>query len=223
MSQRKISFTTGEVYHIYNRGIDKRTIFEETYDTLRFLDCLREFNNTETIGSLYEASFQKKIDKLGGLASKLELVNIIAYCLNPNHFHLILEQVAEKGIEKFMHKVGTGYSMYFNNKYKRSGSLFQGKFKAKHVDNNDYLLYLSAYVNLNDRVHQLGGLASKLIRSSWKEYVEVAESGILQPNIVLEQFKNKKDYEVFAIDSLELMLKAKEDARELQISEGEFE
>lgn len=81
-----------------------------------------------------------------------------------NHlsFHFILEQISEKGIEKLMQRVGMGYAKYFNNKYKRSDSLFQGTFKAIHIDTNEYLLHLSAYINLNHKVHELGHLVSKL-------------------------------------------------------------
>src|SRR5437868_10728186 len=131
---RKTSFVTGEFYHVYNRGIDKRNIFSDAKDIARFFQSMQEFNNIETIGSIYENSFSSP---LGSLASKLRkpnkrLVNFICYCLNPNHYHFLLEQIAEKGIEKFLHRLGTGYTKYFNIKNKRSGSLFQGTFKAIH-------------------------------------------------------------------------------------------
>lgn len=77
------------------------------------------------------------------------MVKFIAYCINPNHYHFILQQVSEKGIEKFMQRLGMGYAKYFNNRRKRSGTLFQGKFKARHIDSNEYLLHVSSYVNLN--------------------------------------------------------------------------
>jgi len=76
-----------------------------------------------------------------------KLVDVVCYCLNSNHYHMILKQKSNDGIKKFMHKLGTSYTMYFNKKLKRSGSLFQGKFKSIHIDSNEYLLYLSAYVN----------------------------------------------------------------------------
>ena len=153
MGSRKIPFENNEFYHIYNRGVDKRNIFMDKKDISRFFDGLNEFNNEFPIGSLYENSFQRKNSQLGSKASKFKLVDIVMYCINPNHFHLVLKQNMEKGIEKFMQKLGTGYTKYFNNKNSRSGSLFQDKFKSKHIDNNEYLLYLSAYVNLNDKVH----------------------------------------------------------------------
>ena len=202
---RKVIFATGEHYHIFNRGIDKRTIFASGTDVNRFFLSMQEFNALENIGSIYEHTREKIF---GSLASKKvenkPIVKYVAYCLNPNHFHFILEQLEDRGIERFMHRLGTGYTKYFNEKYKRVGSLLQGPFKAIHVDSNEYLLHLSAYVNLNDRVHNFGSLASK---SSWDEYLG-NESGkkICQTDIILSQFKNVADYKAFAESTLESIL-----------------
>jgi len=213
---RKFDFAEGEFYHVYNRGVDKRNVFGSAHDLDRFFLSMQEFNSLVPIGSLYEKSFNKKQPK--GQTSKSEkrkksLVNFIAYCLNPNHYHFILEQVAESGVEKFMQRLGTGYTKYFNIKNKRTGSLFQGTFKAVHVDSNEYLLHLSAYVNLNNRVHQLGSLASKLVegRSSWGEYLGNASASnhICKNNIILEQFKTKNEYKDFAEDALSGILQRK--------------
>lgn len=217
MAIRKTQFAEGEYYHLYNRGVDKRSIFNDREDVGRFLQCMQEFNVIEPIGSLYENSFRR--GQLGGKASKLTddeevpLVEFIAYCLNPNHYHFVLKQISERGIEKLMQKIGTGHTMFFNNKYERSGSLFQGKFKAVYIDSNEYLLHLSSYVNLNDRVHQLGGLASKLVMSSWEEYTDNKVSGICQKEIILGQFKNIGEYKKFALSSLESIIKRKEDMK----------
>ena len=202
---RKVIFATGEHYHIFNRGIDKRTIFASGTDVNRFFLSMQEFNALENIGSIYEHTREKIF---GSLASKKvenkPIVKYVAYCLNPNHFHFILEQLEDRGIERFMHRLGTGYTKYFNEKYKRVGSLLQGPFKAIHVDSNEYLLHLSAYVNLNDRVHNFGSLASK---SSWDEYLG-NESGkkICQTDIILSQFKSVADYKAFAESTLESIL-----------------
>jgi len=229
MSLRKTPFINSEFYHIYNRGVDKRIIFSDEDDIARFIQSMHEFNSIEPIGSIYEKTFVN--NKLGGKASKSKkLVNFIAYCLNPNHYHFILEQVEEDGISKFMQRIGTGYAMYFNEKYDRGGALFQGKFKSVHIDSNEYLLHLSAYVNLNDRVHQLGGKASKLVgsESSWGEYVGDtnrkgintkntnvkntkakggdSSKGFCKKDIVMDQFKGVKEYKKFARDSLQAVL-----------------
>jgi len=217
MSARKVPLVTGEFYHIYNRGVDKRTVFSDESDLERCMKSLEDFNVIEPIGSIYEKSFADK--RFGGQASKSgKLVNFVAYCVNPNHYHFLLEQVADNGIEKFMHRLGTGYTRYFNEKEKRSGSLFQGRFKAVHIDSNEYLLHASAYVNLNDRVHQLGGQASKLVqsRSSWGEYKGESKSNFCSKGIILEQFKNAKEYQKFAESSVEDTMERRADLREME-------
>jgi len=207
MSIRKVPFVTGEFYHIYNRGVEKRDIFSDLKDQKRFFQSMEEFNTLQPIGSIYEKHFADK--KFGSLASKSEkLVNFVVYCLNPNHYHFILEQVAERGIEKFMQRLGTGYTKYFNEKYKRSGSLFQGKFKSVHINSNNYLLHVSAYVNLNDRIHRFGSKASKSVdsKTSWEEYTGDSRNDFCKKGIVLWQFKDKEEYKKFAEESLQGIL-----------------
>jgi len=206
---RKVRFGIGEFYHIYNCGVDKRSVFLETEDFERFLQSIREFNSQRPIGSLFENSFRDKT-KLGNRVAKL--VDIVGYCLNPNHFHLILKQRLDGGVSEFMHRLGSGYTQYFNIKHKRSGSLFQGKFKAIHVDSNEYLLHLSAYVNLNNRVHHVNDRSSK---SSWGEYL--GDNGNTRvKDIILKQFKNPSEYKKFAESSLRNILERKKLYKELE-------
>jgi len=235
MSTRKTPLENGEFYHIYNRGVDKRNIFSDVDDMQRFFQSMIEFNVVDPIGSLYENSF-----RLGGSTAKLavagprereeeRLVNFVCYCVNPNHYHFILEQVTDGGISEFMKRLSGGYTWYFNNKNKRNGVLFQGKFKSLHIDSNEYLLHLSAYVNLNDRVHKLhklrlGGSTAKSgkyakrvqSRSSWDEYKGEIKGGLCSKNIILEQFKNKREYQKFAQSALESILERKEDMKEVE-------
>jgi len=204
---RRIKFINDEYYHIYNRGVDKRTIFDCQEDLDRFFLSMKEFNVVDPIGSIYENSLNK--NKFGHRVSKPKkekLVNFICYNLLPNHYHFILQQLVDNGIQKFMHKLGMGYAKYFNAKNKRSGSLFQSKYKAIHVNSNRYLLHLSAYINLNDKVHNLekfGHRVSKLFKSSWGEYIQEKKVFFCEKNIVLDQFGNRDDYKEFAKDSLE--------------------
>lgn len=209
---RNIDFANGEFYHIYNRGVDKRNIFSSEADLQRFLQSMDEFNTAEPIGSIYENSF-KKHNPLGHPVSKSDrkinkLVNIICYCINSNHYHFILEQVMDSGVSRFMRSLGGGYAKYFNEKEKRSGALFQGRFKAIHVESNEYLLHLSAYINLNNKVHQntqLGHRVSKLeSKSSWEEYTgENMDYIFCNKGIIVEQFGNIKEYKEFAEGSVE--------------------
>ena len=108
---------------------------------------------------------------------------------------MVLEQVVERGVERFMHRLGTGYTKYFNAKHKRSGTLFQGRFKAAHITTDEYLLHVSVYVNLNNRVHKLRSPASK---SSWQEYIQGMDDNhddaMCKKEIILGQFNNPIEY-----------------------------
>lgn len=194
---RKHKFVIGEYYHIYNRGVDKRETIMDQQDLRRFLESVEEFNVIEPIGSIYELSFIK--NRLGGRSTKPKLVSIIVYCVNPNHFHFLVTPLVEKGVEKFMQKIG-GYTRYFNQKYKRNGALFQGKFKSKHIaTDNRYLLHLSAYINMNNR-NSLGAPTTKLSKSSLEEYTQ-DEKGVCDKEIILGQFQNSKEYLKFCLES----------------------
>lgn len=197
-----------EFYHIYNRGADKRPIFKTKEDIERFLESMRQFNTTEVIGNL--GRNKSRHEKSTKIKNDSELVNFVTYCLNQNHYHFILQPIVEKGLERFMHKLGMGYSKYFNIKYARSGVLFQGPFKAVHIDSNEYLLHLSAYINLNNRAHKRGGGASVLSKSSWDEYInDKKENTICEKEIVLGQFSNNQAYKKFAEQALENIIDRK--------------
>lgn len=189
---RKTPFTVGEFYHIYNRGTDHRDIVKDVLDRGRFFQSVKEFNVLDAIGSIYEEQFRK--NKLGTptTKSKKRLVNIIAYCLNQNHYHFILEELVENGIERFMQKLGGGYTRYFNVRHKRNGVLFQGKFKSVHITSDAYLLHLSAYVNLNDRVHKI---PAGISWTSWNEYMGKNKGeGMCSKDIILSRFRKKDEY-----------------------------
>jgi len=211
LDMRKVKFANGEFYHVFNRGVDKRPIFERPQDFDRFLQSMEEFNTTQSIGSIYENSFLKPEIKLK--RRKAKLVNIICYCLNINHYHFILEQLVNEGISKFMKSLGGGFTKYFNAQNKRNGVLFQGQFKARHIDSNEYLLHVSAYINLNNLVHKHG---SNKFRSSRDEYFNNSTKKLCEPKIILDQYKNRNEYKGFANSSLKDILARKALAKELE-------
>lgn len=157
--ERKFNFSVGEFYHIYNRGTDKREIFKDVGDYQRFIKLLYLLNNKDSVEF---SSVTNKLTKKEVFEIKRgpRLVSLGAYCLMPNHFHLLVKEEEENGISIFMLKLLTGYSMYFNKKYKRTGRLFEGTFKATHLDGDDYLKYLYSYIHLNP---------VKLIDHDWRE------------------------------------------------------
>ncbi|MBI5138302.1 MAG: transposase [Candidatus Vogelbacteria bacterium] len=205
-----------EYYHVYNRGTDHRAIVQDKYDSDRFIDSLIAFNSVEPIQSIYWNEYERNkmgFEKQGNVNQK-KLVEIICYCLNPNHYHLILKPISKNGISEFMKRIA-GYSRYFNERYKRSGSLFQGKYKVKHLDSNDYLLHASAYVNINFKVHDIHEPALKLVRSSYDQYFSDS-TGICVTDIILDQFSNTAEYIKFCNDSLELMKQRKVEDKEFK-------
>jgi putative transposase len=155
MSIRRVPFTFGEYFHVYNRGNSKQDIFKDNLDRERFQMLLFLANGT--------APFVfREVEKDGvyDFERGNQLVHIGVYCLMPNHFHILLTPAVEGGVQTFMQKLLTGYSMYFNRKYERTGVLFEGKFKAQHADSDEYLKYLFSYIHLNPL---------KLVDSEWKE------------------------------------------------------
>lgn len=135
----------GEIYHVYNRGVDKRNVFLDQIDYIRFVHILYEFNNNLNANRWHASS----MSGVGLLISKKPIVDLLAFCLMPNHYHLMIQEQQENGISEFMHKLGTGYTNYFNKKYERTGALFQGKYKIVHIIDDKHLQYLPYYIHLN--------------------------------------------------------------------------
>lgn len=148
MSIRKDKLVNGEIYHICNRGVDKRDIFMDDEDRFRFVHDLFEFNDKNKIKNL---GYFMKPNEVGlhYIKKKEPLVEILAFCMMNNHYHLVLRQKVEGGITEFMRKLGTGYTNYFNKKYERTGALFGGKFKSICIKKDAHFMYLPIYVHLN--------------------------------------------------------------------------
>ncbi len=173
MSIRKINLANGEYYHIYNRGNSKQKIFHDNEDYSRFLSLMYACNSTNDFRIFTLAKGESPYDFERGK----QIVSIGSYCLMPNHFHILITQIEEKGISKFMQKLMTAYVMYYNKKYKRIGSLFEGKFKSEHLYEDRYLKYIFSYIHLNP---------VKLIDKNWKE------NGIKNKKETLEYLQNYK-------------------------------
>lgn len=167
--ERKIVFAVDEFYHLYNRGVEKRVIFLDQGDYSRFQTLLYVANSFEPLDFKTIQGLPLKDIKRGE-----SLVSIGAYCLMPNHFHLLVREKMEHGISRFMSKLMTAYSMYFNKKYTRSGRLFQNTFQAKHAGEDNYLRYLFSYIHLNP---------VKLVEPDWRtadEAILVGQKVFLQ-------------------------------------------
>ena len=144
---RKIKFKIGSPYYLFNRGVDNRNVFVSQEDYDRFEAYLYLLNDTE---SARAANFfvGKRKEQIFESARAEQLVAIGAYSLLPTHFHLIVSPLIEGGLSKFMQKLTTAYTMYFNDKYSRSGSLFEGTYKAHEPSSDSHLKFLLALTHL---------------------------------------------------------------------------
>jgi len=142
---RKHKLVSENIYHIYNRGVEKRSLFMNSRDYARFIDDLIIFNDIKLV-------INPKLrirDIKNGDHKRKPLVDILAFCLMPNHYHLLLRQRVDDGITEFMRKLGGGYVNYFNLKHQRVGTLFQGKFKSVLISDKSQFTYIPFYIHLN--------------------------------------------------------------------------
>ncbi len=190
-------------YHLYNRGVEKRDIFLDTQDYKVFLNYLKEYLSP----LLPESKVKKTKFTLQGQTFKAlprtpknysEDVELVAYCLMPNHWHMLIKQLSEKPMSEFIRSIMTRYSMYFNKKYNRVGSLFQGKYKAVLIDNESYLLHLSRYIHLNPS-EITGDIISAY--SSYGDYLGLRRTKWLKPDVVIKQFDSKVGLEFKKINN----------------------
>ncbi len=227
---RKIKFEVGRIYHVYNRGVNKCLIFNDESDMWRFVQALYLFNDVNSsFNTLYQIERENKgkmnfnllkdfIEK--NKENRKPLVRIMVDCLMPNHFHLILEEIEEDGISRFMHKLAIGYTGYFNKKYNRVGGLFQGPFKAVEIKDDLQLQYVLAYINIinpgqliNPNLKEEGikdleelekilNFAEKYSFSTNPDYLELRDSIIIDKGIYKDFFPTGEKYKEFIKDIL---------------------
>ena len=177
MPAREPIFYKGGYYHIYSRGIEKRTIFQDDADYRRFL------NKVKLYGDKYK-------------------ISVLVYCLMPNHYHLLINQKTDLIVSLFIQRLNLAYSMYFNKRYERVGPLFQGRFKAKLIQTDEYLLHLSRYIHLNPRELLPKNKALQIyIWSSYRTYLGLRHVDLLtDSSTILNYFSMtnpNRDYKKF--------------------------
>lgn len=186
MPARTVYFIPNSFYHVYNRGSEKRTIFVASRDYTKFLERVKD-------------------------NAKKFSVEVLCYCLMPNHFHFLLKQISETPLVRFMNAIQLGHAKFFNTKYERIGPLFQGRFKAKFIETDEYLLQLSAYIHRNPIADLTDSrnpinfryLISNLRQfpySSYGEYLGLKEKKFSKPDSILRYFSktnSKLSYQSF--------------------------
>ena len=207
MPGREIPLVTGEIYHIVNRGTASQTIFSSQRHYQRALEIMLYYQNQKPPlrYSYFSAlSPSVKVEKLAQLKNTKEfLVEILAYCLMPNHFHFLLKQLVDNGISNYLSKFSNSYTRYFNTKHNRVGPLLQGKFKSIQVENENQLLHLSRYIHLNPFssgiVKHLKDLQDYPY-SSLSEHLGLNNNQYCSKDMILSYFKSTNAYRDFIFD-----------------------
>lgn len=207
MPGRKTPLVTDEYYHVFNRGVNKQPIFFGTKTYKRCLEIIRYYkykNNPLKYSKFIKLSHDKKSEIWIELEKEEQLlVEIISFCLMPNHFHLLLKQNTEGGIAKFMSNFQNSLSRYSNVKTERTGHLLQGRFQAVRIEDDEQLLHVNRYIHLNPYtgfiVKEFTDL-SKYPWSSLPEFINQLDKTITNPKIILENFKTTDRYTSFLSD-----------------------
>lgn len=204
-TNRNLVFADDEIYHVFNRGIERRPTFTTktefnramlALDLYRFSDLPIRLSKILTLPLDEREQVIRNIRKESG-----KVVEIICFCLMPNHFHFLLRQKLETGISTFAANFTNSYTKYFNAKHERVGPLFQGLFKAVHIQSDEQLVHVSRYIHLNP-------VSSYLIEadelesykwSSYPEYIGKASTNIADKEIVLNMFDSKEKYKEFVL------------------------
>lgn len=205
MPSRIFPFVNSHYYHVYNRGVEKRSIFENNWDKIRLLKTMQYYQllgpkpklSKFLVSQLFEPDLNQKI------------VDITCYCLMPNHFHFLLKQTKNGGITEFVSKLSNSYTKYYNVKHKRIGPLLQGEFKAVLIENDEQLLHVSRYIHLNPLVSLLVKDLKEYRWSSYKEFVQNDSRGICTKESILSFFKSPENYKQFVLDQADYAQKLK--------------
>lgn len=203
---RRNNLAPGEYYHIFNRGNHKQNIFFDQRDWIRLLFLILYFRsplNFYNVGRqisyfVKHRMFNISEDIINEISEK-QTVELISFALMPNHFHLILHELNEGGISKYMQRILNAYTKYFNTKHEKVGHLFQGPYKIVHVANNEQLLYLSTYIHRNPR--ELKDWKNNEHNYPWSSYQDYINKNrwnkLLKNEVIITQFKNNNDYRQF--------------------------
>lgn len=207
------TFANDHVYHLYNRGVAKQEIFRNSADFNRLLTTFSFYLESVPTTKLSTAS-KDVVAKLDNNPPKKALVLILGYCLMPNHFHLIAKQLVDGGIPTFMRHALDSYVRFYNTKYDRVGTIFQGKFKGVIVEDNEQLIHLSRYIHLNPFVARMGDKPEEYPWSSYNQYLKNQNRRLCSPKMILELFDDTQKYKNF-VDDYSDYARSQEDIKDL--------
>ncbi len=202
---RKIVFQNGYIYHIFNRAVEGKQIFATNTERERAL-MLSHFYRFEELpmrlSHLLQLSPALQSDVLEKIKKQEQTIKILAFAIMPNHFHFLLQQEKENGIAKFISNFSNAYAKYYNTKHKRNGHIFQGRFKAVFIENDEQLIHVSRYIHLNPVVSSIIELTKlKSYRwTSYTEYITPQPNSMVSTELINSMFLRDKSYEKFVED-----------------------
>ncbi len=216
MPGRKIPLVTDEIYHVFNRGINKQPTFTNNWELKRAVDSvfLYRFDNPPVrLSQFLHLDDKKRRDVLEILKNKRVLVEIFAFCLMPNHFHFLLKQKVDNGISKFMSNFQNSYTRYFNTKHERDGSLFLDQFKGVRVEDDEQLMHVSRYIHLNPYTGYVVKSLEELEKYNWSsfpDYIDIENHNFVYRKFVLDFFSSTQQYKKFVFDQADYQRHLKE-------------
>lgn len=208
MPYRKIPIVAGEIYHVFNRSVAKQPIFLYDRDYQRAIEVIKFYRHKDLPlrFSHYNRLPLEQKGKIGNLIEESPIViEILAFCLMPNHLHFLLKSLTEDGIIKFMSNLQNSYAKYFNIKHERTGTLFQPMFKAVRIESDGQLIHVCRYIHLNPVTAYLVKTIEGLENYPWSSYIYYLSNSLsfISKELILSFFKNLKEFKKFTADQVD--------------------
>lgn len=206
---RALAIQENHYYHVYNRGNAKQVLFRDNADYTRFLYSILYLQspvslpqvNRRTSAFKKFGTFKVSDADLKEIISS-RFVNLCAFCIMPNHFHLIVQSITDDGLARYMHKLSSAYANYFNKRYDNSGHVFQGSYKVKLINSDRQLIYTSAYIHKNphDLSNWKGG-ESRYPWSSFQDYLQNRWGELICTDVIKNTFNSGDEYQAYVNES----------------------
>ncbi len=210
MPQRKIILTSGEIYHVFNRGVNRMPIFSTPNDFMRFIDLIMYYRYANTPVSF--SNFKKReIEQKEQIMQMLEkgndlCVEILAFCLMDNHYHFLLKQITEQGVSSFVSNMQNGYAKFYNMKNNRSGPFFQPMFKVVRIETDEQMLHVSRYIHLNPVTNYVVSVRN-LSKYPWFSFGcytdDLSGFEFVRTSRILDMAGGKEKYKNFVYDQID--------------------
>lgn len=213
MPRRLTPLVNGEVYHVFNRGVNKQPIFNSKRDYSRAIEVLKYYmipNLPIRYSRFIRLSLEERNILLKKVDKKEKLVDLISYCFMPNHFHFLFKQNIENGISKLMRNFQISYTRFINTKYDRIGPLLQGQFQAVHIEDDNQLFHVSRYIHLNPYTSYILKDTSELTFYPWSsfpEYLGLRDIEICSKLLILFNFADIEKYKEFVFNQADYQRK----------------